>query len=494
MSNDIILEMRNISKRYPGVLALDNVSLSLRKSEVHALVGENGAGKSTLVKMLSGANVPDAGEIVFEGKSYSKLTPAFSKTLGIEIIYQEFNLVPALSVAENIYMGDKPTFSFVDFRDIQEKSRKIFEMMGISIDPCAKVEDLSVAYMQMVEIAKAISKDVKILIMDEPTAPLTDDEVATLFRIVGELKARGVTIIYISHRLAELYEICDTVSVMRDGRMIDTLPIKEATRNALVSMMVGRELKESFPARDCLIDEVALEIRHVTGNGVHDISFKVHRGEVLGLAGLVGAGRTELSHVLFGLAKMEEGEILVSGEKVEIKSPWKAMEYGFGLVPEDRKQHGVLLDLPICWNITLPIIRTISRGTIINRKKEANTIGGLRDALRIKTPSMNQLVKNLSGGNQQKVVLAKWLAAKAKILIFDEPTRGIDVGAKQEIYHLINELAHQGICIIMISSEMEELLGMSDRLLVLCEGRITGELDRKDFSQTTVLHLASGNA
>lgn len=487
-----ILELKGITKKYPGVVALNQVSLGIKKGEIHALMGENGAGKSTLIKVISGAITPDEGEVLVEEQSYKAMTPSLSKRLGIEVIYQEFNLIPNLSVAENMFMGDfignKVT---VNFAAMEKKAAEIFKMMQIDINPRAIVKDLSVAYMQMVEIAKALVKKVKILIMDEPTAPLTSNEVDILLGLVKRLKEDGVTIIYVSHRMEEIFRIAERVSVFRDGEWISTHHKDDISRHDLVCAMVGREMNETYPIRKNVIGETVMEVQHLTGRGARDINFVLHRGEILGLAGLVGAGRTETARMIFGADPIESGKILINGKEVKIKSPKDATAHGICLVPEDRKQEGVILSMAIRDNITLPIIKKISKFGVIDTKTENNILNKHKDDLRIKTPSFDQKVRNLSGGNQQKVVLSKWLASDAEILIFDEPTRGIDVGAKQEIYFLINELAEAGKAILMISSEMEELMGMSDRIIVLYEGRQTGELCRENFSQELIMEKAS---
>jgi ribose transport system ATP-binding protein len=422
------------------------------------------------------------------------MTPHLARSLGVEVIYQEFNLVPSMSVAENIFLGDKTGKGMiVDTRVMVKRAQDVFQQFNLDIDPHALVRDLPSAQQQIVEIAKAVSKNVRILIMDEPTAPLTVTEVDSMFEIVRQLKARGVTIIYISHRLEEIFRIADKVSVLRDGRYIATREAQATSRQELISLMVGRELKESYPARTVAPREVALEIRHLSGNGDEDISFSVRKGEILGLSGLVGAGRTELARVIFGAEPAERGEILLEGKPVQIRSPQEAINLGIGLIPEDRKNQGVFLDMDIKWNISFSQVRRLSRYAVVDTRQETSVAAKYRDLLKIKTPSLDQQVKNLSGGNQQKVVLAKSLAAESKVLIFDEPTRGIDVGAKQEIYNLMCKLANDGLAIIMISSDMEELLGMSDRIIVLCEGRMAGEVARAEFSQNYILDLASGS-
>lgn len=488
-----ILELKHISKQYTGVKALDDVSISFRRGEVHALMGENGAGKSTLIKTLSGAIQPNDGEIVFEGTTYTHMEPHQAMELGIHVIYQEFNMMPELSVAENIFMGQQLGGGVLFNKSItEERAQKILDGMHVKINAKETVKNLSVANMQLVEIAKALTRDVKVLVMDEPTAPLTDAEVETLFEIVQMLKSKGVTIIYISRRIAEVFQISDRVSVLRDGRFIKTVMTNEVDRDELIRLMVGREVSDTYPKRDFAPGEVVLELRDVCGNGVENVSFAVRSGEIFGLSGLVGAGRTETMRMIFGADPIDSGEVLLNGQPVHPKHPAEAVKLGIGLIPEDRKQQGLLLDLPIFTNISMATMRDISHFTVVNSRAEKENVNRLVEAVTIKTPSIAQLVRNLSGGNQQKVVLAKWLAANCKVLIFDEPTRGIDVGARHEIYKLMNELCRQGIAIVMISSDMEEILGMSDRIMVLCEGHQAGILEREAFSQETILSLASG--
>ena len=493
MSENILI-MEHITKTYPGVVALDDVSISLEKGETLALVGENGAGKSTLIKTLSGAITPDEGTISLFGKSYTAMNPILSKELGVAVIYQEFNLMPTMSVAENIFMGEKSgTKYFFDRKEIFKKTNQIFKEMGVSIDPGATVRDLSVAYMQLVEIAKALSKDVRILVMDEPTAPLTDDEVELLFEIIAKLKARGISIIYISHRLNEIFRVADRVAIMRDGKLVNESPTGELTRDLLIKYMVGREIKDQYPGRTSKPGGEILKVEHLFGNGDKDISFSLKRGEILGIAGLVGAGRTELARVLFGADKMDSGAITLDGESYVPSTPKYAVKKGIGLIPEDRKNDGLILSFPIKWNITLPILKKLTRMSFIKSAEEKALVDKLIADVTVKTPSDMQKAGNLSGGNQQKVVLAKWLAVNCKVLIFDEPTRGIDVGAKYEIYKLMNNLCEQGVGIIMISSDMEEIMGMSDRMIILSEGSQTGELQKQEYSQELILSYASGN-
>ncbi|MDD2970853.1 MAG: sugar ABC transporter ATP-binding protein [Lachnospiraceae bacterium] len=487
---EYILSLRNITKRYPGVIALNQLSVDFKPGEVHALLGENGAGKSTLIKVISGAISPDEGEIIWEGKSYSKMTPKISKMNGIEVIYQEFNLVDTLSAAENICLGEKYG-KFVDFSIMEKKAAEIFKQFKIDIDPKAKVERLTSAHRQIVEISKAISRECKLLIMDEPSAPLTVNEVDCMFDIVRTLKKKGITIIYISHRMEEIFTIADRVTVMRDGGFVKTLSVADTNREELINLMVGRELKENYPKTVNANQEEALRVEHMTGNGDTDISFSLRKGEILGFAGLVGAGRTELARLIYGADKRESGKIYVDGTQVQIHSTTDAIENGIGLIPEDRKNQGCFLEKGIGWNIAFNNLKNLSKSGIVNKAKAKAVAEEYRDLLQIKTPSLEQDVKNLSGGNQQKVVIAKTLATNSKVIIFDEPTRGIDVGAKQEIYELMNNLSKKGIGIIMISSDMEELLGMADRIIVLSEGKMTGELQGGEFDQTEILKLAS---
>ena len=492
--SDNILELKHITKLYPGVVALNDVSLEVRRGEILALVGENGAGKSTLIKTCSGAITPTQGEIVINGKSFTGMTPQTSEQNGIGVIYQEFNLVGDLSVAENIFLGRAIRKGMViDLKAMERESKKILDSLNIKINPKTLVKTLSVGYQQMVEIAKAVSQNAKLLIMDEPSAPLTSAEVEAMFAIVDKLKAGGVSIIYISHRLDEIFRLAGRITILRDGQYVTTLNTDETNKDELVKYMVGRQLTEVYPKRDeiCVKDEVIFEAVNVSGNGDKNISFKIHRGEVLGLGGLVGAGRTEFAELMFGMRPKTAGKFIFKGKEISPKTPKDAIELGIGLVPEDRKKEGALLGMSIRCNINMPIYQRISKGTVINEKKEEEIAQTYRKEISIKTPTLDQLVKNLSGGNQQKVILAKWLAADSELLIFDEPTRGIDVGAKQEIYTLINHLVEQGKTVLMISSEMEELMGMSDRILILAEGNMTGELNKSEFNQERIMQLAS---
>jgi ribose transport system ATP-binding protein len=494
MIDATILSVKNLSKYYQGITALNNVSIDFQQGKIHALVGENGAGKSTFIKSIAGAITPDAGTIAIEGSAYTALTPALSRRHGIEVIYQEFNLVPDLSVAENIYLGGRVSKKkLVDYKGMFKSARKLFSDFGIEIDPGLSVSKLSPALQQIVEICKAISKDVKLLIMDEPTAPLTITEVDLMFAIVERLKKNGVTIIYISHRLEEVFRITDRVTVLRDGNVIQTLETKDTDRKRLIQLMVGREIDDAPHARSVNLSETILKVERLTGNGVKNLSFELHRGEILGFAGLVGCGRTEIMQVLYGAAPKESGRIFIKGKEVHITSPIEALKNGIGMIPEDRKKHGGFLSLPLKWNIVFSRLKDISHFGVVDKALENDLAGKYQKSLDIRSYSLDQLLQNLSGGNQQKVVMAKTLVMDTDIIIFDEPTRGIDVGAKQEIYKLMNKLAESGRAIIMISSEMDEILSMSDRIIVLCEGEMMGELNKDEMNKTLILDLASGN-
>jgi len=488
-----MLELRGITKAYPGVQALDNVSLTFNRGEVHAIAGENGAGKSTLIKVLSGAIRPDAGSVALDGKELGHINPHDAIRLGISTIYQEFNLVPFLSVAENIFFGLEPRrFGLLDKKRMHRMASRLCEEMGVDLDTHARVKDLGVAYQQIVEILKAVSRDARILIMDEPTAPLTTREIDVLFGIVERVRRKAVTIIYISHRLEEIFRICDRVSVLRDGRRVMTTETKATNQQELVSFMVGRKLDDVYPARDSRPGAELLRIQDLRNGKLRGVSFALREREILGIGGLVGAGRTELARAVFGADAFVCGLMCLAGKELRIRKPRDAIRWGIGLLPEDRKQHGLLLSMSVKQNISFPILKALSLCGLLRRQREHRLCLDLSRRLNVKTPSLDQRAKNLSGGNQQKVVLAKWLGTHSGILIFDEPTRGIDVGAKQEIYNLLNQFVAEGKSIIMISSEMPELMGMSDRILVMRNGVVAGTLEKGDFSQEKILMLASG--
>lgn len=491
-----VVEMRGICKSYPGVRALDAVDFEIFPGEVHALVGENGAGKSTLMKILAGAETADRGEILVDGVRTEIGGPQEAIRRGISIIYQEFNLVPCMNAAENIFLGREPAGRVpgaVDFRRMYQESQSTVNALGVSLDIRSPVNRLSVAQQQMVEIAKATSWKSRVIAMDEPSATLTEHEIENLFSLIRRLTSDGVGVIYISHRLEEIFRIADRVSVLRDGRLVAVKNVADTNRDEVIRLMVGREIEEAATGRSAEPGDVVSEIRNLTRSGViEDVSFTVRRGEVLGLAGLVGAGRTEVARAIFGADPIDTGEIWIDGTRAEIASPWDAIRYGIGLVPEDRKALGLVLGMAVRENISMANLGKLSRAGFISRRAEREVAQRFVDELAIKTPSVDQAVQNLSGGNQQKVVLAKWLFTQSKVMIFDEPTRGIDVGAKAEIYELMNRLAASGVAIVMISSELPEILAMSDRILVMHEGRIAGELSRSEATQERIMRLATG--
>ena len=496
-NENLILRTEKLRKSYPGTLALADVSLDFRKGEVHALVGENGAGKSTLIKALAGALVPDSGSIIVGGASHASLGSAQSIALGISVIYQELMLVPSLSVAENIFLGRSPNGRLGLFSpgSMRKAAAKLLDELGMRIDPDAELGGLSTSYQQLVEIAKAVSRDCKLLIMDEPTAPLAEDEVLLLYGIIASLKKRGVTIIYVSHRLEEIFAVSDRVSVLRDGELVSTLRTADTSAEELIGLMVGRRLADVFPPRDHQPDPeaIALELRGLSdGRFLYDVSLRLRKGEILGLGGLMGSGRTATARAICGIDPVASGEILVKGRKVHIRDPRQAIALGIGYIPEDRKTLGLLLDMDVNDNITMPALRKLSRRLVVDRRAQRKMSSEYVGRLRIKTPGIDQRTRELSGGNQQKVVLAKWLATTCDLLIFDEPTRGIDVGAKFEIYGLMVELARSGKSILMISSDMNELLGMSDRIAIMHEGRMRAVIEKKDATQDLVLKIASG--
>ncbi len=492
MENKPVLSLKDIMKVYPGVVALNKVSIDFYPGEVHALIGENGAGKSTFIKTITGAHAPDGGTITVDGETYNSMTPGLARQHGVECIYQEFNLIDVLSAAENICYGEKYG-KLVNQKKMRQVAQEIFDDFGVDINPDTLVRDLTPGHMQIVEIAKAVSKNARILILDEPTAPLSVAEVEILFRIVRKLKDQGVAIIFISHRLDEVFELTDRVSILRDGEYITTLMTAETNRAELIKYMVGREMTATFPPRNATIGDVALELKNLTGNGVKNISFKAHRGEVLGISGLVGAGRTEIMKVLFGAEPKQWGEVYVNGQLADIKSPKDAMHtHGICLIPEDRKREGCFLGETISWNLVYNVLGRISKGGVVDTKQEKEIADYYGKAMRIKAPDLkNTKVMTLSGGNQQKVVVGKAMATKSDIIIFDEPTRGVDVGAKYEIYELMNNMCEEGKCVIMVTSDMEELLGMSDRIVVFGEKCLAGELEKDQFSQELILDLAS---
>jgi ribose transport system ATP-binding protein len=496
-----LLTMRGVDKSFPGVHALKNVDLDLAAGDVLALLGENGAGKSTLIKVLGGAHQPDSGTIEIDGQPIEITSPQDSQRAGIGIIYQEFNLVPAMTVRENIFLGQEPArVSIIPAGKERRRARELFERIGVELDPDALVRDLTVAQQQVVEIAKALSLDSRIIVMDEPSAALSPREVQGLFKIVEELKSQGIGVVYVSHRLDEIFAICNRVTVLRDGEYVDTKPIGELTRDTLIELMVGRKLENEFPTRAAanVPDKADTEARPglvvsglVGGPKVKDISFNVRRGEIVALTGLVGAGRTETARLIFGADRRKAGEITLDGEELDIRSPRDAIASGICLLTEDRKGQGLILNQSVLENFGLPNLSQFSSGGLIQQKLERSAFQSYVEQLQIKVSRPDQRAGNLSGGNQQKVVLAKWLERDAEVIIFDEPTRGIDVGAKFEIYLLMHRLVEQGKAILMISSELSEVLGMADRIIVLHEGRVKGEInDVKTATQESIMSLA----
>ncbi len=492
---EVILTMKDIDKSFPGVHALDHVSLELKRGEVHALMGENGAGKSTLMKVLTGIYTKDSGTITYEGKEVEFHNAREAQDAGIVIVHQELNMLNHLTVAQNIFIGREPKKGLgIDDKKMIEDSKALFDRLNIDIDPSARMGDLTVGKQQMCEIAKAISHDAKVIVFDEPSAALTEAEIDELFKIIRDLRDQQLGIIYISHRMDEIKVITDRVTVMRDGTYVGTLITDECTKNDIVNMMVGRVIYED-PKTESLVPPeapVVLKVENLNaGRMVQNVSFELRKGEILGFSGLMGAGRTETARAIFGADKKESGDIYVNGEKVEINSPQDAVRHGIGYLSEDRKRYGVVVEKSIAENTTMACLEDYTSGIFINEKKEDETAQKFVDMLETKTPSVDQLVVNLSGGNQQKIVIAKWLAKNSDILIFDEPTRGIDVGAKNEIYKLMNRLAAEGKSIIMISSEMTEILRMSDRIVVMCEGKITGEIGIEEATQENIMNLAT---
>ena len=492
-----LIQMEHIHKYFPGVHALNDVHLSVNAGEVHALIGENGAGKSTLMKVLNGIYKKDGGRILYKGKEVELDGPESAQALGIGMIHQELNLMPHLTVAQNIFIGKEPMRLglFIDAAKANAEAQKLLDSLNIRIDATALVGSLSVAKQQLVEIAKALSYDSELLVMDEPTAALTESEIVELFKFIRQLKAKGHGIIYISHRLEELWEISDRVTVMRDGQYVDTVNTADVTKEDIINMMVGRVIYEDPKQKSNVPPDapVVLEARHLVAKNVKDVSFTLHKGEILGFAGLMGAGRTETVRALFGADPLESGEVYLHGKKVEIRSPSDAVKHGIGYLSEDRKAFGLATGLSVRENTVMAYLEKFTRGLFVNDRQVDKTTSQYVDQIGIKTPSNRQLIKNLSGGNQQKVVIAKWLVRDCQVLIFDEPTRGIDVGAKSEIYKLMNQLAAQGKSIIMISSELPELLRMRDRILVMSEGRAAGELDISEATQTAIMHYATMN-
>lgn len=493
--SEVLLTMQHICKTYPGVQALDDVSLELNKGEVLALIGENGAGKSTLMKILSGSVTPSSGKIFLEGKEISFSGPRQALAAGISIMYQELNYLNELSIAENIYVGRLPmtgALKTIDYAKLRSDSERYLKRVGLNRDPFTQVKELSVAEKQLIEIAKAISRNIKVLIMDEPTSALNDEETQNLFRIIRGLAEEGISIIYISHRLEEIFEISDRTMIMRDGKYIDQVITADTTKEALVSMMVGREIKDMYPERHVEIGDVLMEVDHLCVKKVNDVSFCLRSGEVLGIFGLMGAGRTELVEAIFGARKITGGSIKIKGKPVKINSPEEAIKAGIAYVPAERKTDGLILSHSVKNNITLANLKEYNKGYAMDVRKEEKSVTHWIQTLSIKSAHNKTVVETLSGGNQQKVVLAKWLDANPEILILNEPTRGIDVGAKTEIYNAIEMLCKKGIGVIMISSELPEIMATADRIIVIHEGKYMAEVPKEKISQEHLLELAIG--
>ena len=492
---EVILTMKGIDKSFPGVHALDHVDLEIRKGEVLALMGENGAGKSTLMKVLTGIYKKDEGTITYEGKEIEFENPSAAQEAGVIIVHQELNMLSHLTVAQNIFIGREiMKGSMIDDAKMNEEAAKLFKKLNIDIDPAETMGNLTVGKQQMCEIAKAISHEAKVIIFDEPSAALTEAEIEELFKIIRDLRDKGMAMVYISHRMDEIKAITDRVTVMRDGTYVGTIITKDSTKDDIINMMVGRVIYEDPKTQSNVPKDApaVLKVEHLNaGKMVKDVSFELHKGEILGFSGLMGAGRTETARALFGADPKDSGDIYINGQKVDIKSPQDAVKYGIGYLSEDRKRYGVVVGKTVAENTTMATVEKFMKGLFINKKKEEEVAWTHVKALKTKTPTVDTEVVNLSGGNQQKVVIAKWLTRDCDILIFDEPTRGIDIGAKSEIYTLMNELVAQGKSIIMISSEMTEVLRMSDRVIVMCEGRKTGEIDISEATQENIMHMAT---
>ncbi|MBQ6474720.1 MAG: sugar ABC transporter ATP-binding protein [Clostridia bacterium] len=495
MSNETVLRMANIDKRFGGVHALDHVTFEVRKGEVHVLMGENGAGKSTLMKILDGLYEADEGEIYLDGEKVNIKSPVEAKALGVAMIHQELSMCANMTVAENIFRGEEPTnkFGLVDFKTMNKNAQKILDDMGMALNARSQVRDLSIAEQQMVEIAGAVSRNAKVVIMDEPTSSLTEKEIKELFVIVNDLKAKDVGIIYISHRMNETFEIGDRITVLRDGGYVATCDVAGLTEDDIIEMMVGRSIGEVYAGERAEGGEVVLDVQHVSNEKLKDCSFQLRKGEILGFSGLVGAGRTELMRAIFALDKIDSGEITLFGKKVHFKNPQQAIDAGIGMVPEDRRGCGLVLGHSVGTNLTITVLKKFIKGIRVDKKKENAIIDEYWQKLSIKTTGPQQICGDLSGGNQQKVVISKWLAAEPRILIMDEPTRGIDVGAKHEIYQLMRQLAKEGVSIIFVSSDLPEIINMSSRVVVMHEGEISAILDgaTEEFTQQKIMRFAT---
>lgn len=491
------IEMKGINKSFGSNQVLKDAGFFLKDGEVHALMGENGAGKSTLMKILTGVYTKDSGTVIVDGEEVTYKTPQEAEKAGIVFIYQEINALFDLTVEENMFMGKEITkkFGVCDKKAMREKAKEVMDKVGVSIPVDAVMSDLSVGQQQMIEICKALMVDAKVIIMDEPTAALTESETEGLFKVINQLREKGVSIVYISHRMEEIFALCDRITILRDGQYIDTKEIKDLTMDDVVQMMIGREIGERFPSRDSKIGDVVLKVEGLTsGKLFHDVDFEVRAGEVLGVAGLMGAGRTEIMQAIFGNLKKDSGKIYINGEEVTIKNPRHAIKAGIGFVTEDRKTEGLLLEKSIAENIEIANLGKVSKGGVLKKEKQDEIVKKGIDEFRVKCFGPWHECNNLSGGNQQKVVLAKWVYTDPKILILDEPTRGVDIGAKKEIYDVINDLAAKGVAVIMVSSELPEVLGMSDRIMVIREGEVRGIIDGKEADQAKIMTLATGGS
>ncbi|MEK4246932.1 sugar ABC transporter ATP-binding protein [Psychrobacillus sp. FSL K6-2684] len=491
-----MIEMTGISKAFNGNTVLNNVEFEIAPGEIHALMGENGAGKSTLMKILTGIYTRDSGEIKIKGNPVEFKNPKEAEQAGIAVIHQELNILPDLTVAENLFLGNEKTFGksgILKTKEMNKAAKEVLLNLGLDVDVKTTARNLSVGKQQIVEIAKAISSNADVIIMDEPTAALTDREIETLFETIRALQAKGVSFVYISHRMEEIFAICDRITILRDGSYVGVRNIKETTFDEIVQMMVGRELGGRFPDRTSKIGDVKLVAKDLTRKGFfEDVSFELRKGEILGVAGLMGAGRTEVVQSLFGYKKLDSGELILDGKQVKINTPLDAIKLGFGFVTEDRKSEGLILDFSVKENLGITNFNKISKNGVVSNQKEKSLYDSMVKRLGVRTSGPDQTVKSLSGGNQQKIVIAKWLGIEPDILILDEPTRGVDVGAKKEIYSIVNTLAENGVSIIMISSELPEIIGMVDRVLVMHEGKITGEITKEEMSQEKIMHYATG--
>lgn len=489
------IEMRGIDKSFGGNAVLKNAGFLLDDGEIHALMGENGAGKSTLMKILTGVYTKDAGQVIVDGKEVCYNNPQEAEKAGIVFIHQELNVLFDLTVEENMFLGKeiKKVFGICDRKAMRKRVQEILDMLGVDIDPTQRMDELSIGQQQMIEIAKALMVDAKVLIMDEPTAALTQSETEVLFKVVNSLRKKGVSIVYISHRMEEIFELCDRITILRDGTYIDTKRIADIDMNDIVKMMIGREIGERYPVRNSKIGDVAFEVKNLNCPGTFEnVSFEVHAGEVLGVSGLMGAGRTEIMQAIFGNMPNVTGQLLLDGKEIKNKNPQQAIQNGIGFITEDRKVEGLMLEESIMKNISLANLGRISNGGVINKKKEQELVNKGIEELRIRCFGPQHECNNLSGGNQQKVIFAKWIYTNPKVLILDEPTRGVDIGAKKEIYNIINELAAKGVAIIMVSSELPEVLGMSDRVMVVREGEVRGILNKEEANQESIMTLATG--